>query len=104
MRGAGGDISSIEVTMSTTNALAGGAPTDPEDHILVLRARSGDRAALSADFERSFDPRASRQRSIRFYIEQSRRWYPTVQPSCQTGGGRNGRTSFALGSCAIASR
>jgi hypothetical protein len=70
--------------MSTTNALAGSAPTDPEDHILVLRARSGDRAALSADFERSFDPRASRQRSIRFYIEQSRRWYPTVQPSCQT--------------------
>jgi hypothetical protein len=63
MRGAGGDISSIEVTMSTTNALAGSAPTDPEDHILVLRARSGDRAALSADFERSFDPRASSDQS-----------------------------------------
>jgi len=36
----------MEVTMSTTNPLADSAPTDPEDHILVLRARSGDRAAL----------------------------------------------------------
>ena len=32
--------------MCTTNPLADSAPTDPEDHILVLRARSGDRAAL----------------------------------------------------------
>ncbi len=45
MRGSS-DISSMEVTMSTTNPLADSAATDPEDHILVLRARSGDRAAL----------------------------------------------------------
>jgi RNA polymerase sigma factor (sigma-70 family) len=32
--------------MSTTNPLAESAPTDPEDHALVLRARSGDREAL----------------------------------------------------------
>jgi RNA polymerase sigma factor (sigma-70 family) len=32
--------------MSTTNPLADNAPTDPEDHVLVLRARSGDRKAL----------------------------------------------------------
>ena len=32
--------------MSTTNPLADSAPTDTEDHILVLRARSGDRKAL----------------------------------------------------------
>src|ERR1700674_5297772 len=32
--------------MSTTNPLADNAPTDPDDHVLVLRARSGDRAAL----------------------------------------------------------
>src|SRR5260370_27813705 len=36
----------MEVTMSTTNPLADNAPTDPEDHVLVLRARSGDREAL----------------------------------------------------------
>src|SRR6202521_4019566 len=32
--------------MSTTNPLADNAPTDPDDHVLVLRARSGDREAL----------------------------------------------------------
>jgi hypothetical protein len=36
----------MEATMSTTNPLADSAPTDPEDQILVLRARSCDRAAL----------------------------------------------------------
>jgi hypothetical protein len=34
----------MEVTMSTTNPLADNAPTDPEDLVLVLRARSGDHA------------------------------------------------------------
>src|SRR5712691_9901998 len=37
-------------TMSATNPLADNAPTDPEDHTLVLRARSGDRAALEELF------------------------------------------------------
>ena len=32
--------------MSTSNPLADNAPTDPEDHVLVLRARAGDRQAL----------------------------------------------------------
>ena len=32
--------------MSTTNPLADNAPADPEDHALVLRARSGDHDAL----------------------------------------------------------
>src|SRR5580693_4344640 len=32
--------------MSMTNPLADNAPTDAEDHVLVLRARSGDREAV----------------------------------------------------------
>jgi RNA polymerase sigma factor (sigma-70 family) len=42
----GCDISSLEVTMNTTNPLADNSPTDPEDRVLVMRARSGDRLAL----------------------------------------------------------
>ncbi len=38
--------------MSTTNPLADNAPTDPEDHALVLRARSGDRKALEELIQR----------------------------------------------------
>lgn len=50
--GPGSDISSMEVTMSTTNPLAGNAPTDPEDHVLVLRARAGDHRALEELIQR----------------------------------------------------
>jgi RNA polymerase sigma factor (sigma-70 family) len=42
----GCDISSLEVTMNMTNPLADNAPNDPEDRVLVIRARSGDRLAL----------------------------------------------------------
>ena len=38
--------------MSTTNPLAENAPTDPEDHVLVLRARAGDRQALEELIQR----------------------------------------------------
>jgi hypothetical protein len=50
--GPGSDISSMDVTMSTTNPLAGNAPTDPEDHVLVLRARAGDHRALEELIQR----------------------------------------------------
>jgi Sigma-70 region 2 len=36
----------MEATMSTTNPLADNAPTDPEDHVLVLLARTGNRKGL----------------------------------------------------------
>src|SRR5271156_3950351 len=42
----------MEVTMSTTNPLADNAPTDPEHHTLVLRARAGDRQALEELIQR----------------------------------------------------
>src|ERR1700682_2041438 len=42
----------MEITMSTTNPLADNAPTDPEDHVLVLRARAGDRQALEELIQR----------------------------------------------------
>jgi RNA polymerase sigma factor (sigma-70 family) len=42
----------MEITMSTTNPLADNAPTDPEDHTLVLRARAGDRQALEELIQR----------------------------------------------------
>jgi RNA polymerase sigma factor (sigma-70 family) len=42
----------MEVTMSTTNPLADNAPTDAEDHVLVLRARAGDRQALEELIQR----------------------------------------------------
>src|SRR5712675_2288756 len=36
----------MEAAMSVTNPLADNAPTDPGDHVLVARARAGDREAL----------------------------------------------------------
>jgi RNA polymerase sigma factor (sigma-70 family) len=42
----------MEVTMSTTNPLADNAPTDPGDHVLVMRARTGDREALEELIQR----------------------------------------------------
>ena len=41
--------------MGTTNPLADNAPFDPEDHALVIRARSGDRRALEELIQRHQD-------------------------------------------------
>jgi DNA-directed RNA polymerase specialized sigma24 family protein len=38
--------------MSTTNPLADNAPFDPEDHVLVMRTRSGDHQALEELIQR----------------------------------------------------